>query len=145
MYETQAGRAAHLNWLRTPVEPATVSSDLGLHLMRFVMMERVLPPEEALTFLQSLADTLAALTARLKQHAAAADVPGRHPRLALDHGIAIHRASLRRAEQTVAALSADLRCPPAVDVRNSPVMCDAGVGRLPGATFSAAISPATAV
>jgi DNA-binding PadR family transcriptional regulator len=110
VYEpTQTGRAAHLNWLRTPVEPATVSHDLGLHLMRFVMMEHLLPPEEVLTFLQNLADMLAAFTAQLEQYAAA-DIPGRHPRLALDHGIAIHRASLRWAEQTVAALSAD---PPA--------------------------------
>ena len=110
VYEpTQTGRAAHLNWLRTPVEPATVSHDLGLHLMRFVMMEHLLPPEEVLTFLQNLADTLAAFTAQLKQHAAA-DFPGRHPRLALDHGIAVHRASLRWAERTVAALSSD---PPA--------------------------------
>ena len=74
VYEpTPAGRAAHASWLRAPVEPATVARDLGLHLMRFVMM----------------------------------DLPGRHPRLALDHGIAIHRASLRWAEQTVAALSGD--------------------------------------
>jgi DNA-binding PadR family transcriptional regulator len=113
VYEpTQAGRAAHLNWLRTPVEPATVSRDLGLHLMRFVMMEHLLPPEEVLIFVQNLADMLTALTAQLKQYAAAADFPGRHSRLALDHGIAIHRASLRWAEQTVAALSADPRCPP---------------------------------
>ncbi len=120
VYEpTQAGRAAHLDWLRTPVESATVSPDLGLHLMRFVMMEHLLPPDEVLAFVQSLADTLAALTAQLERYAATADVPGRHPRLALDHGIAIHRASLRWAEQTVAALSADPWCPPAIDVRHS--------------------------
>ncbi|MBV8994113.1 MAG: helix-turn-helix transcriptional regulator [Pseudonocardiales bacterium] len=107
---TQTGRSAHLNWLRTPVEPATVSYDLGLHLMRFAMMEHLLPPKEVRTFLQNLADALAALTAHLKQYAAAADHPGRHPRLALDHGIAIYRTSLRWAEQTIAALSAD---PPA--------------------------------
>src|SRR5580692_3544261 len=76
VYEpTQTGRAAHLNWLRTPIEPATVSRDLGLHLMRFVMMEHLLPPEEVLTFVQSLADRLAALTAQLKQYAEAADFP----------------------------------------------------------------------
>ena len=120
VYEpTQGGRAAHLDWLRAPVESATVSPDLGLHLMRFVMMEHLLPPEEVLTFLRNLADTLGALTSELRQYAAAADFPGRHPRLALDHGIAIHLASLRWAEQTVAALSADPRCPPAIDVRHS--------------------------
>ena len=107
VYEpTDTGQAAHMSWLRTPIEPATAPRDLGLHLMRFVMMEHLLPPEEVLTFLQNLADTLAAFTTQLKQYAAA-DFPGRHPRLALDHGIAIHRASLRWAEQAVAALSAD--------------------------------------
>jgi PadR family transcriptional regulator AphA len=123
VYEpTHTGRTAHLNWLRTPVEPATVSRDLGLHLMRFVMMENQLPREDVLTFLQNLADTLAALTAQLEQYSAAADFPDRHPRLALDHGIAIHRASLRWAEQTVAALSADPQCPPATDLRHSSAM-----------------------
>jgi PadR family transcriptional regulator AphA len=116
---TQTGRAAHLRWLRTPVEPATVSRDLGLHLMRFVMMEHLLPPAEVLTFLQNLTGTLAAFTAQLTQYAAAADLPDRHSRLALDHGIAIHRASLRWTEETVAALSADPRCPPAIDVPHS--------------------------
>ncbi len=107
VYEpTQTGLADHLNWLRAPVEPATVSPDLGLHLMRFVMMEHLLPPEEVLTFLQSLADELAALIAQLERYTAAANFPSRHPRLALDHGIATHRASLHWAEHTIAALSA---------------------------------------
>ncbi|HTT53484.1 MAG TPA: PadR family transcriptional regulator [Streptosporangiaceae bacterium] len=106
---TQTGRAAHLDWLRTPVAPATVSPDLGLHLMRFVMMEHLLPPEEVLTFLRSLADALAALIAQLERHTAAADFADRHPPLALDHGVAIHRASLRWAEHTIAALSAASR------------------------------------
>jgi DNA-binding PadR family transcriptional regulator len=123
VYEpTQTGQAAHLNWLRTPLEPTTVSRDLGLHLMRFVMMEHLLPPEEVLNFLQSLADMLAALTAQLEGYTAAADLPDRHPRLALDHGMAIHRASLRWAEQAIAALSADPRCPPAIDVRHPSAM-----------------------
>ena len=110
VYEpTQTGQAAHLTWLRTPIEPATVSRDLGLHLMRFVMMEHLLPREEVLMFLQSLADTLAALTAQLERYTAAADFPDRHPRLALDHGMAVHRASLRWAEHTIAALSPDTK------------------------------------
>jgi PadR family transcriptional regulator, regulatory protein AphA len=123
VYEpTQTGRAAHLNWLRTPVEPATVSRDLGLHLMRFVMMENLLPSEEVLMFLQNLADGLRALTAQLEQAAAAGDFPDRHPRLALDHGIAVHLASLRWAEQAIAALSADPHFGPETDLRHSSAM-----------------------
>ena len=48
---TQAGQATHVTWLRTPIEPSTASRDLGLHLMRFVMMERVFPREEVIGFL----------------------------------------------------------------------------------------------
>ena len=106
MYEpTQAGQAAHLDWLRTPVAPAAVSRDLGLHLMRFVMMEHLLPPEEVLTFLHDLADALTALTRQLERYAVA-DLTGRHRRLALDHGLAVHRASLRWAKHAIATLSA---------------------------------------
>ena len=107
VYEpTRAGRTAHASWLRTPVDPATVSRDLGLHLMRFVMMEHLLPRDEVLRFLQDLIDALAAFTAELEHHTAAADLSDRHPRLALDHGLAVHRASLQWARQTIAALSA---------------------------------------
>jgi len=103
---TQAGRAAHADWLRAPIEPATVSRDLGLHLMRFVMMEHLFPPEDVCAFLRRLADGLAVITAQLEQYSAAADPGDRHPRLALAHGLAVHRTSLRWAEQTIAALSA---------------------------------------
>jgi DNA-binding PadR family transcriptional regulator len=107
VYEpTQAGRAGHATWLRTPVDPATVARDLGLHLMRFVMMEHLLPPEGVLAFLRNLADALAAFTAQLERQAAAADLGGRYPRLALDHGLAVHKASLRWAEHAIVALSA---------------------------------------
>jgi hypothetical protein len=57
------------------VEPATVARDLGLHLMRFVMMEKRLPPAEVITFLRSLADALAAFVAQLEGYMAAADFP----------------------------------------------------------------------
>jgi DNA-binding PadR family transcriptional regulator len=108
VYEpTQAGRADHASWLRTPVEPATVSRDLGLHLMRFVMMEHLFPRDDVLGFLRDLADALAAFAAGLEQYAAVADVPGRHPRLALDHGMEATHASLRWARRTIAALSAE--------------------------------------
>jgi DNA-binding PadR family transcriptional regulator len=107
VYEpTQAGRAAHASWLRTPVDPATVSRDLGLHLMRFVMMEHLFPRAEMLEFLQSLSSALAAFTAQLERYAAVTDPDHRHPGLALEHGLAVHRASLRWAEHAIAALSA---------------------------------------
>jgi DNA-binding PadR family transcriptional regulator len=106
VYEvTPAGREEHENWLRAPIDPATVARDLGLHLMRFVMMEHLLPRTDVLTFLQGFTEALAAFTAQLERYAAAADLPGRHPRLALGHGIAVHRASLRWAENTLAELS----------------------------------------
>ncbi len=108
VYEpTQAGRDAHMDWLRTPVEAGTVGRDLGLHLMRFVMIENVFAPEEVVAFLQSLADALAAFVAQLENYAAVTDHGSRHPALALEHGVAIHRASLSWAERTIAALSAE--------------------------------------
>lgn len=107
VYEpTEAGQAAHVAWLRTPIETATVSRDLGLHLMRFVMMEHVFPREEVLSFLDNLEKGLAALTADLERYAAIAPVDDRHPRLALDHGLAVHRASLQWAGHAIAVLRA---------------------------------------
>jgi PadR family transcriptional regulator, regulatory protein AphA len=107
VYEpTQTGRAAHASWLRTPVDPVTVSRDLGLHLMRFAMMEHLLTRDEVLRFLQDLTDALAAFTAGLEHFTATADLNDRHPRLALDHGLAVHRASLQWAQHTMAELSA---------------------------------------
>jgi len=108
VYEpTPAGRAAHAAWLRTPVEVATVSRDLGLHLMRFVMMEHASSREEVLAFLTDLKDALAASTAGLEGYTAtAAQFDDRHPALALDHGLEVHRASLRWARRTIAALRA---------------------------------------
>ena len=35
---TEDGRQAHLDWVREPVVPETVAQDLGMHLLRFVMM-----------------------------------------------------------------------------------------------------------
>jgi DNA-binding PadR family transcriptional regulator len=108
VYEpTEAGRAVHLAWLRIPVAAATAPGDLGLHLMRFVMMEHVLSRAEVLAFLRSLADALAVFVANLEKYTIAADFPERHPGLALEHGLEVHRASLRWAERTIAALSAE--------------------------------------
>lgn len=107
VYEpTQAGRTTHVAWLRAPIEPSTVARDIGLHLLRFVMMESEFAPEEVVGFLDSLKDALAAFTAGLERYAAAAHLDGRHPRLALEHGVAVHRASLQWAEQAIAALRA---------------------------------------
>jgi DNA-binding PadR family transcriptional regulator len=107
VYETTGtGRTAHLDWLRTPIEPATVSRDLGLHLMRFVMMEHMVPREEVLGFLHELKDALAALTAGLERYTATARFTELHPGFALDHGLAVHRTSLDWAERTMAALGA---------------------------------------
>jgi len=106
VYEpTELGVLAHTSWLRAPVRPDTVARDLGLHLMRFVMMEHLLPPDQVLNFLRDLADALAAFTAELDRHAAATDPSGGHARLALDHGLAVHRASLQWTENTIAALA----------------------------------------
>ena len=106
VYEpTGAGRAAHTAWLRAPVDAATVSPDLGLHLMRFAMMEHEFSREEVLRFLAGLQDALTAFVADLERSAAeAAQSSDRHPALALDHGLAVHRASLRWTQQTIAAL-----------------------------------------
>jgi PadR family transcriptional regulator AphA len=105
VYElTQAGRAAHVTWLRMPVEPATVAHDLGLHLMRFVMMEHMVPRDEVLGFLDDLKDALAAFVAELERYPAIAHVNELHPHFALDHGLAVHRASLDWAERTIAGL-----------------------------------------
>jgi DNA-binding PadR family transcriptional regulator len=110
VYEpTEAGRATHMAWLRTPVDPATASRDLGLHLMRFVMMENAFSRDEVLSYLDDLREALASLTAGLERYAAAPNVDGlRHPRLALDHGIAVHRASLEWTERAIAALRSRL-------------------------------------
>ena len=117
---TRAGRAEHLAWVRQPVDPATVAKDLGLHLMRFVMMEHLLPATEILAFLQSLAIALEDFIAAVDRYCLSASLPGRHPLLALQHGIEVHRASLRWTQEAMAIL-ADATAPPptpATEVRH---------------------------
>lgn len=116
---TEAGRAAHLDWLRGPVDPATVGRDLGLHLMRFVMMEGNLEREEVLAFLKALADALGDFVDLMDRYLAApADRPWaekpapQHGRLALGHGIATHRVSLQWARSTMEALASPGPQPP---------------------------------
>jgi PadR family transcriptional regulator, regulatory protein AphA len=108
IHATDAGLAAHLDWVRQPVDPGTVPRDLGLHLMRFVMMEGRLPRADVLAFLTSLCDALEAFVTTMEGYiaAAGAQMPGQHPLLALQHGIAIHQASLDWARTALAQLAA---------------------------------------
>lgn len=102
---TEQGRAAHVAWVRRPVNPATITGDLPLDLMRFVMMERVATRAEVLAFLADLRDALAAYVDELEGYVAAASFPDRHSPLALDHGISIYAASLAWTKRTISTLS----------------------------------------
>jgi PadR family transcriptional regulator AphA len=103
---TDDGRRAHLDWLRQPVVPETVGQDLGLHLLRFVMMAQVLPADAVITFLTSLQAALAGLVGSLERQAGDIDPAGSpHAALAVEHGLAVHRASLAWAEQAIARLA----------------------------------------
>jgi PadR family transcriptional regulator, regulatory protein AphA len=105
---TEDGRQAHLDWVREPVVPETVSQDLGMHLLRFVMMAQVLPEEAVVGFLDSLRAALAGFVAALERQVSAADASGNpYAGLAVEHGLAVHRASLAWAEQAISRLAAD--------------------------------------
>ena len=104
---TEAGRAVHLDWLRQPVVPDTIVADLGLHLMRFALMENNLPRRAVLAFLADLASALEGFVSGVEQFVASGtgrSLP-RHPVLALEHGIVMHRASLEWARSAMAALA----------------------------------------
>jgi DNA-binding PadR family transcriptional regulator len=102
---TEQGRAAHVAWVRRPVNPATIAEDLPLQVMRFVMMEQVATRAEVLVFLADLRDALAACLDGLEGYAANASFPNRHSPLALDHGIAAYAASLAWTKRTINTLS----------------------------------------
>jgi len=107
-HASEAGREAHGLWLRAPLDPATVGRDLGLHLMRFAMAERELSADEVLTFLDGLADALEAFVSDMETFVRDTLLPGRHPALAVEHGLAVHRASLswaRSARTRLAGVS----------------------------------------
>jgi DNA-binding PadR family transcriptional regulator len=104
-HATPAGRAAHLAWLREPVAPASVGNDLGLHLMRFAMMERELPRREVLAFLESLASALSGFVSGMEKYVASGAQTSQHALLALEHGIAVHRASLAWTRSAIKALT----------------------------------------
>lgn len=101
---TVAGEAVHRQWLTAPVTADTVGRDLGLHLMRFAMAENLLSREAVLTFLSELADALETFIADMEQFTETAPLPGLHARLALQHGIEVHRASLRWTKSTIRRL-----------------------------------------
>jgi DNA-binding PadR family transcriptional regulator len=109
---TEDGRQAHLDWLREPVVPEAVAQDLGLHLLRFVMMAQVLSEEAVAGFLDSLRAALAGLVAALERQVDATDV-GANPYagLAIEHGLAVHRASLAWTEQAMTRLADSSRRP----------------------------------
>lgn len=103
---TDAGRAVHVDWLRQPVVPAAIGNDLGLHLMRFALMENHLPRESVLAFLADFAaanDTFVAAMERYLATGAQAHRP--IAELAVQHGIAVHRASLDWARAALSTLS----------------------------------------
>jgi hypothetical protein len=107
-HPTDDGRQAHRGWLREPVVPETVAQDLGLHLLRFVMMAPMLPADAVVGFLASLRAALAGFVAALEQQLDAPDVAGnRYAGLAVEHGLAVHRASLAWAEQAMTRLAGD--------------------------------------
>jgi PadR family transcriptional regulator AphA len=109
-HPTEEGRQAHLEWVREPVVPQTAPQDLGLHLLRFVMMAQVLPEEEVIAFLASLRAALAGFVASLEQSAGASDVAGNaYAELAVAHGLAVYRASLAWTEQAITRLAAEPR------------------------------------
>jgi DNA-binding PadR family transcriptional regulator len=101
VYEaTPSGRTTNITWIGAAVRPVTVSRDLGLHLMRFVMMEALLPTDEVLGWLSDLIGALSTFVADLERHRQAVLDGAAHPALALDHGIAVHQASLAWARAT---------------------------------------------
>jgi PadR family transcriptional regulator, regulatory protein AphA len=103
---TDEGRQAHLDWLRQPIVPETVAQDLGLHLLRFAMMPQVLSDDAVIGFLTSLRAALAGLVGALERQAGALDAGANpYPALAVEHGLAVHRASLAWAEQAIARLA----------------------------------------
>jgi DNA-binding PadR family transcriptional regulator len=99
---TDAGHAAHVEWLRQPVVPVTVGADLGLHLMRFALMANHLPRESVLAFLTSLESALDTFVADMEHYlASGAQAHMPHAELAIEHGIAVHRASLEWARSAL--------------------------------------------
>ena len=110
---TDAGHAAHVEWLRQPVVPATVGADLGLHLMRFALMEKRLPRAAIRAFLEDLENALDTFVIAMEQYlASGVQAHKPHAELAIKHGIAVHRASLDWTRSARSALAAGPRTRP---------------------------------
>jgi DNA-binding PadR family transcriptional regulator len=101
---TASGRAATRRWVSEPVDPASVGRDLGLHLVRFVLMEGLLAPAQIDAFLRDLSSALEGFVEGMERYLASTALLGAHPRLALEHGIAVHQASLSWARSARASL-----------------------------------------
>jgi DNA-binding PadR family transcriptional regulator len=102
---TDAGLAVYLEWLRRPVVPETVAAELGQHLMRFSLMETYLERAEVIAFLADLGSALDGFVTGVERFAASRQATlGQHALLALEHGIATHRASLEWVRSAMAAL-----------------------------------------
>jgi DNA-binding PadR family transcriptional regulator len=103
---TRAGRSTHLDWLRQPVAAATVATDLGLHLMRFALMEQQLGRAAVLAFLNDLASALDNFVSGMERYlASGAQSSHQNAELAIKHGIAVHRASLEWTRSALAELA----------------------------------------
>ncbi len=102
---TAEGLEVHRAWLRQPVDPSNVGRDLGVHLMRFAMMEPELDEHEVVEFLADLAGALEVFVKQVEDYLSATPLPGRHPALALEHGIVAHRASIEWARAALRTLS----------------------------------------
>jgi hypothetical protein len=101
---TDAGIELHREWLRRPVDPATIGNDLALHLMRFAMMGE-LDRSEVAAFLKSLVDALEGFVAGMESYLATQEQwDSWFGTTAVRHGIAVHRASLEWAREALREL-----------------------------------------
>jgi hypothetical protein len=102
------GRSSRITvTLRQPIVPATVGDDLGLHLMRFALMEAHLPRAAVNAFLKDLENALDTFVTAMERYlASGAQAQRPHAELAIQHGIAVHRASLEWTRSALAMLSA---------------------------------------
>jgi PadR family transcriptional regulator AphA len=103
---TADGHTAHIAWVREPVVPETVVQDLGMHLLRFALMVDVLPEDEVTAFLASLRAALAGFVTSLERYLAGPGLgENLAARLAVEHGLVAHKASLAWTERAITALA----------------------------------------